>query len=365
MPFLTAEWAEASMPAMREALQGPFVWTGEELARSSAWRFELTAAMNAEIDGAFRRFKERGGDWSAMRREDFPLPETQGLLDDIAETLERGLGLARLSGLPVARYSDDDLKVIWYGIGLHLGTPVSQSHAGLRLKVIRDEGATVGEVYGQMQEKSGPHFLSAYARAVSNGPLRFHTDRTDVVGLLCIEQAASGGLSKIASTVAIHNEILRRRPELLEELFRPYPRSRLGEEKDGGELFYMLPIFGLREGHFTSHYSRTYIEAAQKLSHVPRLTGRQMEAMDLLAEVAESLCYRMHFQAGDMQFLNNHVVYHARDAFADDAGTGRVRRLLRLWLAMPNSRPLPEDHAVLWGNVEAGAVRGGIGVSRD
>lgn len=350
---------------MREPLQGPFVWTGDELARSSAWRFTLTPAMTAEIDAAFRRYRRRGADWQAMRREDFPLPQTQGLLDEVSETLEHGLGLARLSGLPVAQYSDDDLKFIWYGIGLHLGTPVSQSHAGLRLKVIRDEGATVGEVYGEMREASGPSFLSAYARAVSNGPLRFHTDRTDVVGLLCIDQAASGGLSKIASTVAVHNEILRRRPDLLEELFQPYPRSRLGEEKDGGEKIYMLPIFGLREGHFTSHYSRTYIEAAQKLADVPRLTGRQMEAIDVLAEVAESLCYRMHFQPGDMQFLNNHVIYHARDAFADDAAAGRVRRLLRLWLAMPNSRPLPEDHAVLWGSVGAGALRGGIGVSRE
>src|SRR5579871_5835836 len=109
--------------------------------------------MNAEIDQALRRFKERSGDWPRMRREDFPLPETRGLLDDISDTLEHGLGLAKLSGLPVARYNDDDLKIIWYGIGLHLGTPVSQSHAGLRLKMIRDEGATVGEVYGQMQEK--------------------------------------------------------------------------------------------------------------------------------------------------------------------------------------------------------------------
>ena len=350
---------------MREPLHGPFVWTGDELARSSAWRFTLTPAMNAEIDAAFRRFRQQGRGWQDMRREDFPLPQTQGLLDEVSETLEHGLGLARLSGLPVTQYSDDELMFIWYGIGLQIGTPVSQSHAGLRMKVIRDEGATVGEVYGEMRESGGPSFLSAYARAVSNGPLRFHTDRTDVVGLLCIDQAASGGLSKIASTVAVHNEILRRRPDLLEELFQPYPRSRLGEEKGGGEMIYMLPVFGLREGHFTSHYSRTYIEAAQKLADVPRLTDRQMEAIDLLAEVAESLCYRMHFQPGDMQFLNNHVIYHARDAFADDAATGRVRRLLRLWLAMPNSRPLPEDHAVLWGNVAAGALRGGIGVSRE
>ncbi len=350
---------------MRQPLQGPFVWTGTELAAACDWQFALTAPMVSEIDGALAQVKARGLGWADLRRADFPLPWTAPLLDRIAKTLEEGRGLAKLSGLPVQRYAEEDLKTIWYAIGLHLGTPVSQSHAGLRLKLIRDEGATVGQVYGEMREESGASFLSAYARAVSNGPLRFHTDRTDVVGLLCIDQAVSGGLSKIASTVAVHNEILRRRPDLLELLYRPYPRSRLGEEMNGGEMIYMLPVFGLREGRFTSHYSRTYIEAAQKLPQVPRLTAPQMEAMDLLAEVAESLCYRMHFAPGDMQFLNNHVIYHARDAFTDDATAGRFRRLLRLWLAMPNSRPLPEDHAVLWGNVAAGALRGGIAVARD
>jgi Taurine catabolism dioxygenase TauD, TfdA family len=364
-PFLTASETKASMATMRQPLHGPFVWTGDELADASDWRFDLTPAMAEEIDAALTRFKARGGAWPDMRRGDFRIPFTARLLGEISTALEEGRGLAKLSGLPVARYAEEDLKTIWYGIGLHLGTPVSQSHTGLRLKVIRDEGASVGEVYGELREQNGARFLSAYARAVSNGPLRFHTDRTDVVGLLCVDQAASGGLSKIASTVAIHNEILRRRPDLLELLYRPYPRSRLGEEKDGGEMIYLLPIFGLREGRFTSHYSRTYIEAAQKLDHVPRLTDQQMEAIDLLAEVAETLCHRMRFQPGDMQFLNNHVVYHARDAFADDAPAGRFRRLLRLWLAMPNSRALPEDHAVLWGNVAAGTLHGGIGVASD
>ena len=350
---------------MHRPLQSPCVWTGEELAAASDWRYTLTPPMIAEIDAALAASKRRGIAWSGMQRGDFDLPQAAPLLAEISTALEEGRGLAKLSGLPVARYGEEDLKAIWFAIGLYLGTPVSQSHAGLRMKVIRDEGASVGEVYGEMREASGPSFLSAYARAVSNGPLRFHTDRTDVVGLLCVDQATSGGLSKIASTVAVHNEILRRRPDLLEVLYRPYPRSRLGEEKNGGEMIYMLPIFGLRDGRFTSHYSRTYIEAAQKLAYVPKLTAEQTEAMDVLAETAEALCYRMHFQPGDMQFLNNHVIYHARDAFADDAAAGRFRRLLRLWLAVPNSRPLPEDHGVLWGNVAAGALRGGIGVARE
>jgi len=350
---------------MRTPISGPCVWTGDELAAATDWRFALTPPMLAEIDGTLAGLKRRGVAWDGMERGDFPVPETERLLARVSAMLEDGRGLAKLTGLPVERYDDEDLRRIWYGLGLHLGTPVSQSQAGLRMKVIRDEGATVGQVYGQMENQDGSSFLSSYARAVSNGLLRFHTDRTDVVGLLCVGQAREGGLSKVASTVAIHNEILRRRPDLLELLYRPYPRSRLGEEKGGGDMIYMLPVFGVRDGRFTSHYSRTYIEAAQKLPGVPHLTPQQEEAMDLIAEVGESLCYRMRLDPGDMQLLNNHVIYHARDAFTDDAASGQVRRLFRLWLAMPNSRALPEDHAVLWGDVRAGAVRGGIGVAAD
>jgi hypothetical protein len=350
---------------MRTPLHGPSVWNGDELAGAQDWRFRLTPPMLAEIDAALLDAKRRGISWEAMKRADFPLTQTAVLLDEISRALEEGRGLAKVTGLAVERYDEEDLRRIWYGIGLYLGTPVSQSRAGLRMKVIRDEGAAVGEVHGQLRDADGATFLSSAARTVSTGLLRFHTDRADVVGLLCAGQAASGGLSKVASTVAVHNEILRRRPDLLELLYRPYPRSRLGEEKGGEGMFYMLPVFGLRDGRFTSHYSRTYIEAAEKMPGVPRLTPQQLEAMDLLAEVADSLCYRMRLEPGDMQFLNNHVIYHARDAFTDDAAAGRVRRLFRLWLAMPNSRALPEDHAVLWGDVKAGAVRGGIAVARD
>jgi hypothetical protein len=314
----------------REPLEGPFVWHGDELDRSGDWRFPLTPPMLAEMDRAVAGLRRRGLGWEQMRREDFPLEETARLLGRVSDWLERGRGVAKIAGVPVGDYDEADRRRLWYGIGLHLGTPVSQSNAGLRMKVIRDEGPTVGLTHGQMQNQDGSAFLSSYARAVSSGPLRFHTDRTDVVGLLCVGQAKEGGISKIASTCAIHNEILRRRPDLLELLFRPYPRSKLGEEKGGENKVYMLPVFGLCDGRFT---------------------------------VAERICYRMVLDPGDIQLLNNHVVYHARSDFKDDPASGRVRQLYRLWLAVPNSRALPEDHAVLWGNVAAGALRGGIAVA--
>ena len=91
-----------------------------------------------------------------------------------------------------------------------------------------------------------------------------------------------------------------------------------------------------------------------------RLRETQDEALDLLAEIANELCYEMTLQPGDIQLLNNHVIYHARDPFEDDAPAGKKRLLYGLWLAMPNSRALPESYEVLFGHTEPGALRGGI-----
>jgi hypothetical protein len=352
------------MAAMRQKLAGNWIWTGAELAASDDWVYPLDAAMCAELDRALDAVRRQDIPWERMAKADFRLDGTRvaALLERIDDALEEGRGLAKMTGVPVQRYDEADLRRLWMGIGLWLGTPVSQSAQGVRMKIIADEGVVVGERYGQMHNEDGSSFLSSYARAVSNGGLRFHTDRTDVVGLLCVGQAAKGGLSKIASTGAIHNEMLIRRPDLLDCLFRPYPRSRLGEETDGGNLVYMLPVFDMVDGHFTSHYSRTYIEAAQKLPDVPKLTIEQEAALDLIAEIGEEICYRMTLAPGDIQLLNNHVVYHARDPFENDPETGRVRRLYRLWLAAPNSRPLPPGHEKLWRDIRPGALRGGIAV---
>jgi hypothetical protein len=134
----------------------------------------------------------------------------------------------------------------------------------------------------------------------------------------------------------------------------------LGEEAGGEREAYPLPIFGVRDGKLTSHYSLTYIEAAELMPGVPKLTAAQREGIDMLMALAEELSFEMTLEPGDMQFLNNHVVYHGRTPFEDDAAAGRDRLLFRLWLSASNSRALPAEHEVLWRSVEAGARRGGI-----
>ena len=344
-------------------IPGACAWRGEEMARSTRWVRTLDRQDRDEIEAALRTARSHGRAWHETTRETFPLPGLTATLAEIARELEDGGGVVNLRGLPVECHEPDELRQIWLGLGTHLGRPVFQNRRGELMREIRDEGREVGQRYGQIPAGAGGQgvVLSSYARTLSNGQLRFHTDRCDVVGLLCVRQARRGGVSRLCSSVAVHNEMVRRRPDLAAVLYRDVHRSRFGEEAEHPDVVYSLPIFGVRDGKFTSHYSLTYIEVAQMVPGVPPLTDAQREAIALLASLAEELSFEMRLEPGDMQLLNNHVVYHARTAFEDDETTGHVRLLYRLWLSVPNSRALPAGHEVLWGSVEPGAVRGGIG----
>lgn len=340
-------------------LQGACVWKGAEMRQNRRWIKEFPAALLEQIDAAIG--KADGLDWRQVNRHNFPLRSAAAFFDDVREELENGCGMVKIRGLDVSRYSEEQLRRIWYAIGCHLGTPMYQNRFGEAMRDIRDEGMGVGaKLYGATVDVSGKPFLSSGARTLSSGQLRFHTDRCDVVGLLCVRQASEGGVSKLASSAAVYNAIRERRPDLQALLCKPIPRSRFGEEAGGEHVVYDLPVFGVRDGKLTSHFSLTYIENAQMLPHARKLTDAEHEAIQMLMDVAEEECFEMLFEPGDIQLLNNHIVYHGRTAFKDDENTGHSRMLMRLWLSVPNSRALPEDHAILWGDVGAGKPRGGI-----
>ncbi len=340
------------------AITGPTVWHGRDLAASTDWIRPLSTAALEEIGEALRAVQARGLTWREIGKKDFPLPGVSAEVAQVNRDLEWGRGLALLRGLPVERYSDDELRTIWWGLGCHLGTAVHQNAHGELIGEVRDEIRLYGEVFQPAVPRS--QGVTSRAKARSSGPLRWHTDRCDVVGLLCVRSARRGGGSRIVSVPAVSNAILERRPDLHALLCADYYRSREGEEAGGEASCYAMPIFAMREGKFTTQYSRTFVEAAQKVATIPRLTPAQDEALDLLATVCDELGYEMELRPGDVQLLNNHVIYHGRAAYEDNPGAGRDRLLLRLWLAPPNSRPLPEGFEVLWGSIKGGAVRGGI-----
>ena len=343
----------------RAALDGAVVWHGDEIAESASWIYALTPEMLAEIDRAVENVRRIGLEWREIAADDFPLPATSKLLDEIAGSLEHGRGLAKLTGLDLEAYCETDRRVLFFGLARHLGTPVSMSRDGMMMSDVTDEGAAAPARYGHLAGKHGD-FLASRARVQSSAQLRFHNDRCDVVALMCVASAKTGGVSRIASVPRIHNEMLLRRPDLLELLFRDYHRSRLGEEFGDNANWYALPIFGLRDGHFTAHYSRTFIEAAQLNDEVPKMSRSQWEAIDVMAQIADEIAYETDQAPGEIQLLNNHVMFHGRTAYEDHTEPARRRLLHRLWISMPNSRPLPASYGVLFRDVRAGAIRGGI-----
>ena len=339
-------------------IPGPQAWLGRDRAATTAWIRPFSSQAIDEIDAALRGVQRRGLRWPKFGREDFPLPTFSRDIAEVLDELENGRGFVLLRGLPVDRYSEDELKDLYWGLGAHFGWHRYQNANGELIGEVRDENRR----YGSVKEPSMDPTLGRSSRnkARSAGPLRFHTDRCDVVTLLTVRRAKNGGLSKIVSAPSVSNAIRERRPDLHALLCQDYWRSRQGEEAGGEKKVFPMPIFCWHEGKFTTQYSRTFVEAAQNLPDVPRMTAAQDEALDLHAALCEELCFTMDFEPGDIQLLNNHVSYHGRTHYEDADGADQDRLLLRMWVATPNSRPLPPSYLPIWGTTAPGVPRGGI-----
>ena len=294
-------------------LTEPVPWCGAELGASRAWQYRLGDADVAELDTALRAAQNMA--WEDLSPSTFPLPKLGATLRKVGVELAVGSGVAKLCALPLARYSPAQLSTLYLGLSAYLGRPSVQNGARGLLREIRDRSATGGR------------------RVASADALNWHNDRTDIVGLLCLREAARGGVSKLASATAIHNVMLQRCPELLNVLFEDFKRFTPGDEVGGTDGCHDLPVFRLYGTRLSTHYSRTYIDQAANLPGVDPLRDDQHCALRELVSIADELAFEMTLQAGEIQFLNNHAILHARSAFEDDVHGGAQRLLLRVWLS--------------------------------
>ena len=351
MPAMHAEITGLPRPMPpRRLIEGPSVWTGAEMrGREAEWSYRLSPSEIAEIEAAVRAARAGGLDIADIRRADFPLPTLGPVLDRLRNEVLDGRGFAVLRGLPVEGRPVEESATAYWGLGTYFGSARSQNAKGHLLGHVYDLGEGLTE--------TNPN-IRGYATAERQN---FHIDRCDVVALLCLRRAKSGGLSAIASSMALHNAMAARRPDLLERLYQPFPVDRRGEVPDGKAPFYEAPIFNEHAGYVSVLYSRQYIGSAQRFPGARRLTAEDVEALDMFAELANdpSLRLDMAFMPGDVQFLHNHTILHARTAYEDWLEPERKRHLLRLWLAPPEARPLPPVFPEIYGGLTAGD-RGGI-----
>ncbi len=329
-------------------------WYGPDWAgRENEWIANFSPNEIAELEAA-------GDEWDASHKSgnietivvrDFSLPTLAPKLLELREELIHGRGFALLRGLPTANYTERESAIIFCGIGSHLGLSRPQNAQGHLLGHVRDMGMSSKDpsvrVYQTKERQT------------------FHTDSTDVVGLLCLNTAKNGGLSQLVSSNTIFNEMHERRPDLLPLLMEQIATDRRGEIPPGMLPYYLIPVFSYYKNYLTAIYQRQYIESAQRFPDAPRLTPAHIEALNLFDELANSpkLNFSMALEKGDMQFVYNHTLLHDRTGFEDWPEAEKKRHLLRLWLSIPGDRPLPEIFAQKFGSVEIGD-RGGIVVEK-
>ncbi len=311
----------------------PTAWSGREMAASEEWIFPLTAVRLGELEAAIDAVRRRGLSILEIGRDDFPLPTLGPELAALRDELIDGRGFALIRGLPVTRLGRERSAVAYWGMGRHLGEPITQNPLGHMLGHVKDIGADADDV-----EKRGYQ---------SSAHLPFHTDVSgDLVALLCFKPGRRGGASAIVSSLAIHNEILRRRPDLAAVLAEPFYWDRRGEVPEGQRPYYPLPVFNYHARHLTVAYLRRFAVSAQRFADVPAMSAAQLEAMDLVDEIANDPAFHleMEFRQGDIQILNNHIILHARTAYEDFDDPAEKRHLMRLWLSTEEGWPLPDLH---------------------
>jgi len=281
-------------------------------ARVSDWIHELTTPERDDL--------------VAAGRGDASFPVLGPVIDGWADELDAGRGYLLVRGFPVDELDEPAVEQAYRAVGERLGVLVSQNTDGDLIGHVRDDGS----------DPDDPNVRLYRTRAAQP----FHTDGSDVVGLLCLQPAKAGGLSTIVRSDAVFTEVNRRRPDLADLWFHPFHLDLHGQEADGQAPTLPMPIASRgADGRLRTLYLRWYIEQAQRHPDVPRLTTDQIEFLDLVDAVADELRADMDFRPGDVQLLSNAVVLHGRTEYEDWPEPESRRHLLRLWLTLHRNAP--------------------------
>ena len=328
----------------------PRAWTRVDLENDSSWIYPLSEQEIKNLEMGLRAAIATGKTEFELSAADFPVtPVTDKLLKTIMNATQTNYGVCLVKGFPVDRWTPDEMRTLFWCMGLRCGVPRPQGKPSHFVSNVRNDG-------GVYRSGTGRGYNT-------NSKLDFHSDGSDVVGLMCLQVAKSGGSSLISSSMAAFNELQKIRPDLAEVLQQPFYFGRQGEQAEEEPPYYQASVVGFKNGQFACRHIRNHITGAQiSFPEVPRLTALQTEALDMFDTLLarEDLCFHMQLEKGDFQFLNNHVNLHARTEYEDFEDPNKRRHLLRLWLSLPQAAALPDSWRDAYKDVESGAVRGGF-----
>lgn len=300
-------------------------WKSNDFSSRAQWCEQWNDDECAELLRALENALATGKPTGELTAADFPLPTQASKVAAWRDTLMHGRGFQVVSGLPVEDLSDDEAGVLFWCLGLHLGRPGAQNAKGDLLGHVTDTGEDASDPYVRLYK--------------TRSAIAYHCDAADVVGLLCLRNARTGGSSRIASSVSVYNEILRRRPDLAGRLYEPFLLDIRNEASSRDLRYVEVPPCRYSGGDLRTFYHSDYFRSVVRHDDVEPLGERETELLDLYEEIAADpdWCVEMNLAPGEIQWLCNHTIVHARTAYEDGRADGGRRHLLRLWLSIERS----------------------------
>lgn len=322
---MTIEATHFATPTQRGPITGPTVWDASTLQAEdyvvSVEPAQATACLR--LRDALRLLDKRIG---TIEPADFVVPELRELGLAVRERIHAGPGFCVLRGLPLEGWTDEEASMLYWGLGTYLGTPQPQNLQGDRVYLVADTGKSIAEARGSK----------------TSSELIFHTDgasgylnsRVDVLGLLCLRKAVSGGESRMISSHTAYNQLLDTRPDLVEELYGDFCFDRSRETAPGEDPVSVGSVFTDTDAGVQIRYNRAYIELGHIRAGQP-LTDRQREALDAFDQLLNDPANDVEFtlDPGDVFLAGDHTTMHNRRAFVDATDVADRRCLVRLWLA--------------------------------
>ncbi|EIW73072.1 hypothetical protein TREMEDRAFT_59233 [Tremella mesenterica DSM 1558] len=329
-----------------KSVSGPTLWKAEDYQNSpEKWTKPFTPEEIKELGEAADKFMASGMPLTGMKQELFPLPILGPYFKELRKEILDGRGFVLFRNVPVREWGNHKSAVAYMGLGTYFGYFTSQNSRGHVLGHVKDLG----------EDPTAKDRVRIYRTADKQF---FHTDGTDLVGLLCMARALEGGESHIASTHNMYNVLQAERPDIVKLLVSPiWYFDRKGEVSEGEEPYFRSSVFYLEapnpddpksERRVYARYDPNNITSLARFNSgpnavIPPLSPEQLEALKVLEETANRLCLHMVLQPGDIQLVSNTHVVHDRTAYkdwpvgsVDEEGKPRIRRhLMRLWLATP------------------------------
>ncbi|KAK3998133.1 hypothetical protein QBC44DRAFT_354074 [Cladorrhinum sp. PSN332] len=349
----TEDLSKTLPPGFPRQLNSKLVWDGRTLAETYDWNYKLTDEDLVEIEAALEHFKSTGLTVGLVSQETFPLPRLHKTLRDISDEIHNGHGFKVVRGVPVQSHTREENIIIYAGISAHI--------APLRGRQDFNKDSKTAEIVLAHIKDLTPKVSAGKigSPAYTHEPQVFHTDVGDVVALFALGEAAEGGQSYLSSSWNVYNELAATRPDLIRTLAEPWPFELFGLAETPYILTPLLnfqPATDTDPERLTIQYARrsfTGYWGLPRSVNVPPITEAQAEALDALHFTAEKYAVSLDFHQGDIQYVNNLSIFHARAGFVDSEE--KQRHLVRLWLRDPElAWKTPESQQKHWDRVYGG-----------